>query len=95
MLITFTREVAVTVALRWESSSMPASPKTSPGPRSAMCSPSRVTSAVPSSIAIKAFENPPSLIRALPSSTSLASANTATFFSSSSEASENSGMRFN
>ena len=53
-------EVEVTVALRISSSSIPASPKTSPGPRSAMCSPSLVTSAVPSSIASSSRENPPS-----------------------------------
>ena len=59
-----------------------------------MCSPSRVTSAVPSSIAISSREKPPSVTTSVPSETSFDSANVATCFSSSSEASENSGIRF-
>ena len=86
--------LAVTVALRSVFSSRPISPKKSPGPRSATCSPPRVTSASPSSIAMNSYEKSPSRTSTLPASTETSCANGAICASSSSPTSSNSGIDF-
>jgi hypothetical protein len=91
-MISLRREVAVTVAFRSASLSTPTSPKTSPGPRSTMCSPPRATSTVPSSIASSALEKSPSRMISALSLNSTDSANAPSLFSSSAAASEKSGI---
>ena len=73
MTTSVTSEVAATVAVRGTFSSNAISPKKSPGPRSARCVPSWVTSAVPDSITMNSWGYAPWFTRCLFVGTSISS----------------------
>src|SRR3954454_5732265 len=90
--ITVVGAVATTEALRGPCDRAPSSPKTSPGPRSATCTPSRSTSTAPRSIAKNSNGNRPSSSSCSPAATSTGSAHSATRRSSSLWSSPNNGI---